>query len=34
MAALQLGIREDVLLLLAGIVAGTILLRQKNVRMH
>jgi hypothetical protein len=34
MAAVQLGIREDVLLLLAGIVAGTILLRQKNVRTH
>lgn len=34
MAAIKLGIREDVLLLLAGIVAGTILLRQKNVRTH
>jgi hypothetical protein len=34
MAALQLGIREDVLLLLAGIVAGTILLKKRNVRMH
>jgi len=31
MAALQLGIREDVLLLLAGLISGTLLFREKNM---